>query len=167
MPAAICALALTPIAWADDKIQIAPQGSTSYVTYYTTQPLTTLDLGEPTSNAVAVQLTGVTRNLSGQKAFDNMSVRCIGYHETLAGKLQAQGSCVEIDAEGDKVFTTYVAGVHTLIGGTGKYKGISGTAPFAVISRLPSPGAGMGAIAVEHKVSWQCAEGTPLAPSPS
>lgn len=156
LPAAACALALAPGAWADDKIQIAPQGSTSYVTYYTTQPLGMLDLGDAASNGVLVQMTGVTRNLSGQKAFDNMSVRCVGYHETLAGKLQAQGSCVEIDAEGDKVFATYVAGVHTLIGGTGKYKGISGTAPFAVISRLPSTGAGIGvAIAVEHKVSWQ------------
>ncbi|WP_157040324.1 hypothetical protein [Polaromonas naphthalenivorans] len=42
----------------------------------------------------------------------------------------------------------------TLIGGTGKYKGISGTAPYT-ISPLPAPGQGLGAIALEHKVSWQ------------
>jgi len=44
--------------------------------------------------------------------------------------------------------------VHTLIGGTGKYKGISGTAPYTV-KRLPAPGEGLGAISVDHKVTWQ------------
>lgn len=152
---AIGALACASAARADDKIVIAPQGNTTYVTYYTTQSMAApLEMGEAGAGSL-VQMTGVTRNTAGHAAFDNLSVRCVGYHETMGGKLQTRGSCVEIDAEGDKVFTTYAAGVHTVVGGTGKYKGITGSAPFTVVSRLPSTAAGLGAIAVEHKQSWQ------------
>jgi hypothetical protein len=144
----VCTLASAQVA------RLAPQGSATYVTYYSTQALGALDMGDLGSGTVS-QFSGVTRSSDGAKAFDNMSVRCVAYNEMLGGKLQASGSCVEIDADSDKVFTTFAAGVHTIVGGTGKYKGISGSAPFTVISRLPSPGTGMGALAVEHRVSWQ------------
>lgn len=134
--------------------KLAPQGSATYITYYSTQVLSTLDLGDGSSGTL-LQFTGISHNKDGAKAFDNLSVRCLVYNETLAGKPQIGGSCVEIDADGDKIFTTFAAGVHTIVGGSGKYKGLSGSAPFSVISRLPSPGAGMGALAVEHRVSWQ------------
>jgi hypothetical protein len=134
--------------------RLAPQGSTTYVIYYSTQVLNALDMSE-TGSGTLLQLSGITRNADASKAFDNMSVRCVAYNETLAGKAQVSGSCVEVDADGDKVFTTFAGGVHTLQGGTGKYKGISGSAPFTVVSRLPSPGSGMGALVVEHRQSWQ------------
>ena len=134
--------------------KLAPQGSATYVTYYNTQALGALDMGEFGAGTV-LQFSGITRSSDGAKAFDNMAVRCVAYNELQGGKLQASGSCVEIDADSDKVFTTFAAGTHTIVGGTGKYKGISGSAPFAVVSRLPSPGTGMGALAVEHRVSWQ------------
>jgi hypothetical protein len=134
--------------------RLAAQGSTTYVTYYSTQLLSALDMSEVGSGTV-LQFIGITRSSDAAKASDNMSVRCVAYNETLGGKAQVGGSCVEIDADGDKVFTTFAAGVHTIMGGSGKYKGISGSAPFSVVSRLPSPGAGLGALAVEHRVSWQ------------
>lgn len=134
--------------------RLAAQGSATYVTYYSTQVLNSLDMGEASSGTV-LQFTGINRNAEGSKAFDNMAVRCVAYNETQAGKVQVSGSCVETDADGDKVFVTFAAGAHTIVGGTGKYKGISGSAPYTVVGRLPSTGPGIGALVVEHRVSWQ------------
>ncbi len=146
-------LSIMQVAWPDDKPQIAQQGTATYVTYYTSRPLANLDMGESGSHTMG-ELVGATRNTGGSKAFDNMGVRCLFYSMTVGGKPKASGACTETDSEGDKVFTTFEAGIHTLIGGTGKYKGISGTAPYT-ISPLPAPGQGLGASAVEHKVTWQ------------
>lgn len=151
--AALIPLSLIQVAWAADKPQIPQQGTATYVTYYTSRPLANLDMGESGSQAL-VEMLGATRNTSGSKVFDNMGVRCLLYSESVSGKPKGRGACTETDSDGDKVFTTFEAGIHTLIGGTGKYKGISGTAPYT-ISPLPAPGQGLGAIAVEHKVSWQ------------
>ena len=43
------------------------------------------------------------------------------------------GSCVETDKDGDNVFTTFDDKNHYLMGGTGKYKGITGTVPYTFL----------------------------------
>ena len=131
------------------------QGTTNFVTYYTARILSNLNMGEIGSEAL-VEMLGVTRNTDGQKLFDNMAVRCIVYRETVGGKYKAKGACTETDSDGDKTFTTFdsVTMIHTLIGGTGKYKGISGTEPYTV-KMLPAPGEGMSAFIADHKASWQ------------
>ncbi len=147
-------LSLNQVASAE-KLQMPQQGTATYVTYYTSRSLANLDMGEIGSEAL-LELVGVTRNTDGQQFFDNMTVRCLFYREAVSGKVKGSGACIETDGDGDKVFTTFDAGalVHTLIGGTGKYKGISGTAPYTV-HRLPAPGEGLGAVSVDHKVTWQ------------
>ena len=110
--------------------QMPQQGTTTYVTYYLIRILTTLNMGDVGSENLR-ELVGITRNIDGQKFFDGMTVRCIGYVETLGSVADSNGACVETDSDGDKVFTTFKGGsvrLHTLVGGTGKYKGISGTA---------------------------------------
>ncbi len=138
-----------------DKPQIPQQGTANYVIYYTSHSLANLDMAEVGSKAL-LELVGITRNTDGQKLFDNMSVRCLFYREVVDGKIKGSGACTETDSDGDKIFTTFDAGaqVHTLIGGTGKYKGISGTAPYTR-NPLPAPGQGLGAQIVDHKVTWQ------------
>jgi hypothetical protein len=148
---AAVAAALGQVVWAADKLP--QQGTASYATYYTSRPLTSIDMGEVGSQAL-VELVGITRNTSASKAFDNMSVRCVLYRETAAGKVKVSGSCTETDTDGDKVFSTFDTTAHTVIGGTGKYKGISGSAPYTA-SPLAAPGPGLAASVVEHKVSWQ------------
>jgi hypothetical protein len=137
------------------QLQIPKQGTASYVTYYTGRSLTSLNMGEVGSEALG-EIVGITRNTDGQKFFDNMTVRCILYSQTLGGKRKANGACTETDSDGDKVFTTFDSGtmMHTLIGGTGKYKGISGTAPYTS-KVLPPPGEGLSASIVDHKVTWE------------
>jgi hypothetical protein len=137
------------------QLQMPQQGTTTYVTYYTGRSLANLNMGEVGSGGLA-ELVGITRNTDGQKFFDNMSVRCIVYRETVGGKGKANGACIETDSDGDKVFTTFETGTmtHILIGGTGKYKGISGTEPYT-LKYLPAPGEGLTASIADHKVTWQ------------
>jgi hypothetical protein len=129
------------------------EGTAVYVTYYVGRPLASVDMAEAGSQGVS-ELVGVARNTSGQAIFDNLSVRCLIYRDSTSGRPRYNGSCTETDVDGDRIFTTFDSTVHTLVGGTGKYKGITGSAPYTV-NVLKPPGDGMTASVVEHKVTWQ------------
>ncbi|WP_233804887.1 hypothetical protein [Paraburkholderia sp. HP33-1] len=135
------------------KIEIPQQGSTSYVTYYINHVISSIDMDDQGNDEI-IESFGITRNTSGQKIFDNMSVHCVFYYGMHGGTDAAKGACTEMDADGDKVFTTFVVGTHTLIGGTGKYTGITGAASFTV-NMLRPPAEGTHADVVDHKVSWK------------
>jgi hypothetical protein len=79
---------------------------------------------------------------------------------TVAPSLEAtpvhctDGACVLTDSDGDKIFSTFdtrdldksqpkmVCGTHIITGATGKYKGITGSEPFACIAIPPLTGPG-------------------------
>ena len=83
-----------------------------------------------------------------------MSVRCL-YHQSLVGEtFHFNGSCVETDKDGDNVFTTFDDKNHYLMGGTGKYKGITGTIPTLWWS-FTKRSAAVQAIIVNHKATWE------------
>lgn len=134
------------------------EGTTGYVTSYTSHALAKQALGANDKGAV-LEALGITRNTEGKPYFDNMSVRCIAYGQTVGGKFGGQGNCVETDSDGDKVFTTfdYSSAVHTITGGTGKYEGIAGSATFTR-KNLQSPGPDENAVLVDHKVTWHFAK---------
>ncbi|MFQ5961508.1 MAG: hypothetical protein ACE5MG_08920 [Candidatus Methylomirabilales bacterium] len=80
-------------------------------------------------------LQGVVTNNAGEGIFHNMSANCIGMGSSLDGAENNSGNCVYTDADGDKIFDEWedegtfgvgAKGSATLIGGTGKYAGISG-----------------------------------------
>ncbi len=143
-------------AWAEEsKPRLPQQGTTSYATYYTAHAMAAQELGK-LGNGALVEVVGITRNTEGKPFFDNMSVRCLAYRQSMGGKPGGGGNCIETDSDGDQVYTTfdYVTATRTLVGGTGKYEGISGTAPFTR-KNLPAPGPGSSAVIVDHKVTWQ------------
>lgn len=76
------------------------------------------------------QLTGGTQ--SANKAFDSMSLECIGTFEMRSGVYRHKGYCVFQDASGDKfhVADTATPQAYTveMLGGTGKFNGITGSA---------------------------------------
>jgi len=76
------------------------------------------------------QLTGGTQ--SANKAFDSMSLECIGTFEMRSGGYRHKGYCVFQDVSGDKFHGTDTATPQAytveLLGGTGKFKGITGSA---------------------------------------
>jgi hypothetical protein len=118
---------------AADKVQIPKQGTATHVTYYTSQSLASLDMGD-VGNESFQELVGITRNTDGQKLFDQMSVRCLFFRTSMGGKWVVPVPARRWIRMATRLFTTFDAAksVHTLVGGTGKYKGISGTAPYSI-----------------------------------
>ena len=78
------------------------------------------------------------------KPWANGTVHCAQYHKVLQGKETTLGSCQWTDNTGDTFIgeSTQAAdtpGVWTFLGGTGKWKGVSGGGTFKVVS-LGKPG---------------------------
>ena len=139
-------------AWAQ-KNEMPQQGSTTYEAYYLNHVLSNVDMGEQGSGSV-IEGFGITRNTSGQKPFDKLSVHCVFYEGSRAGQYSETGACTETDAEGDMIYVTVATDAQTITGGTGKYKGITGTGTFSGHPLRP-PAAVTFAVEVEHKVSWK------------
>ena len=146
------AVALTICATPAAAAEFPKSGSAEYDTYYVDNPVAKIDGGVGTGTIV--DTTGITRNVKGEGPFNNMSVRCL-YHVSVAGEISHyNGSCVETDKDGDNVFTTFDDKNHYLMGGTGKYKGITGTIPYTVIELHDTVG-GHAANIVNHKATWE------------
>jgi hypothetical protein len=82
---------------------------------------------------------GVSYNDAGSGALHTGPVVCPYTLEVISGAGTGQGSCAWGDAEGDKIFTSWsgsltpageFSGMNQITGGTGKFKGIQGKAPF-------------------------------------
>jgi hypothetical protein len=103
------------------------EGKTSYTVYFTENVPRELDWGDLGSASIT-HLTGITRNKDGQAFFDQMATTCISHYVevTAAGAPRLQGSCSYMDRDGDQIFSTFVPGKLTYVGGTGKYTGLSG-----------------------------------------
>lgn len=129
------------------------QGSATYVAYYLNHVSTEIDMGEQGTSSL-IEGFGITRNTSGQKLFDRMSVHCIFYEQAKGDQYSETGACTEIDPDGDKIDLTFQTGTQTLIGGTGKYKGIAGSGTFSG-HPLRSPAAGSHAVELSHTVTWK------------
>lgn len=76
------------------------------------------------------QVTGGTQ--SATKAFDSLSLECIGTFEMRSGVYRHKGYCLFQDAGGDKFHVADTASPQAytveMLGGTGKFKGITGSA---------------------------------------
>jgi hypothetical protein len=106
------------------------------------------------SSITVAELVGITRNPDGEPYFDNMVVHCLVTIRVVKGEQELYGACKETDKDGDSTSTTFDSKAHYFIGGTGKYKGITGQAPFTVES-LPAPGENLGALIIPHEVTWK------------
>ena len=102
------------------------KGATKATGYFTGGPVEALEGWEAGSNPEIYVSSGMIRNEKEGGPFDTNYVRCIGQDVTIAGKLLDNGFCTETDKAGDMIFLTYSGEGFTYIGGTGKYKGITG-----------------------------------------
>jgi hypothetical protein len=139
--------------------EMAKQGEDSYTTTYIVSASKTLKLGDRT--ITTLQFGGITRNDKGTGMFNNMGTECLGTRESLGTEVTSRGACVDMDQDGDQVFTTYeakgssgapTAGTHVFVGGTGKYSGISGKADYTVQGVKAPEGTTM--FIVPHKATW-------------
>jgi hypothetical protein len=127
-------------------------GSAEYDTYYVSNVVGKMDSGAGTGTLL--DTTGINRNVKGEGPFHDMTVRCL-MHWSVAGETHHfNGSCVETDKDGDNVFTTFDDKNHYLMGGTGKYKGITGTVPYTVVDLHDAAG-DRPAWIVNHKATWE------------
>jgi hypothetical protein len=116
-------------------------------------PAHVVELVDDSSITVA-ELVGITVNPDGEPHFHNMVVRCLVTIRVVKGEQDLYGACKETDKDGDYTSTTFDSKAHYFIGGTGKYQGITGEAPFTV-EALPSPGDDRGALIIPHEVTWK------------
>jgi hypothetical protein len=127
-------------------------GEAEYDTYYIDTVVSKIDSGAGTG--AIVEETGVTRNVKGEGPFHDMSVSCL-YHWSVVGETNhVDGSCVETDKDGDNILTTFDGKNHYMKGGTGKYKGITGTVPYTV-KWLHKTVDGRSGLVVNHKATWE------------
>jgi hypothetical protein len=80
---------------------------------------------------------GIVTPQSTFKPFENMTIRCMGYHRVMEGKETAASACMMTDPAGDS-FIGESTGlpdkppVWTFLGGTGKWQGISGEGTYKI-----------------------------------
>ena len=131
--------------------EFPPSGQAEYVTYYVIEDKASID-GGVGSGTISI-LTGINRNVQGEGPFHDMAVECLSHSTMIAGQWMQYASCVETDQDGDNGFTTSDDKYHYIVGGTGKYHGITGTVPYTV-RELHQTASGRYAVVVNHKASW-------------
>jgi hypothetical protein len=127
-------------------------GEAEYETYYVDNPVAKIDGGVGTGTII--DETGITRNVKREGPFHDMSVRCL-YHWSVVGETNhLNGSCVHTDKDGDNIFATFDDKTTTLMGGTGKYKGITGTVSYTM-RELHDTAGDRNAFVINHKATWE------------
>lgn len=146
----------------------AKSGSTSYTTHFVFVPKSTVSI-PGVGTAVALEASGPTENTKGDKFLDKMQAKCAAVSIDSGGKKWIDGACALTDADGDVIFSTFDTrdldkaqpkmdcGTHIITGGTGKYKGITGTEPFACVTVPVPAGSPEGAFAIDipHNTKWE------------
>jgi hypothetical protein len=154
---------------ADPLTPLPSKGVSPYVTHFIFRPLMAFDehdLG--VGKAAVLEAVGTTQNLKGEAMLDKMSARCVALSVDVTDKKYIDGICVLTDTGGDKIISTFDTrdvdksqpelgcGTHVIVGGTGKYKGITGKEPFScnAMPVLAGPG-GYTAMDIPHNTSWE------------
>ena len=111
------------------------------------------------------------------RCHDRLALRCLGIYDD-AGKAperQEHGACTFTDNDGDKIMATYErktaeGGIETLVAGTGRFAGISGTGEWIVLKFPLKADDKLSRGIVSEKVHWKITSNTtPVAeaePSP-
>ena len=147
---------------------IAKKGATSYTTHFVFHPKSSIDI-PGVGKATALEAVGPTENTKHQAMLDKMNAKCEAVSIESGGKKWIDGACTLTDSDGDVVFSTFdtreldksqpkmKCGTHTITGGTGKYKGITGKEPFACISKPTPSGEPEGSFAIDipHNTTWK------------
>jgi hypothetical protein len=119
--------------------------------------------------ATALEAVGPTENTKGEKMLDKMKAKCAAVSVESGGQKWIDGACALTDSDGDVVFSTFDTrnldksqpkmdcGTHIITGGTGKYKGITGSEPFACVTVATPAGEPEGSFAIDipHNTTWE------------
>ena len=135
MAATLAALALVPAA---ALAQLPKEGAWDWTHCFGGAVHTTI--ASPELNAGSYLVYGVSR--AGGGPIEAMSLECSGSFEYRGGKARSHGYCVQQDPAGDRVFATDSLGpqgyVFEILGGTGKFAGITGSGVVEFMPRVKS-----------------------------
>ena len=109
-------------------------GSAKLAAYSVCRSLGVIDMG-PVGSQSSADCVGIVRSEEAGKTLDNLAIHCLEESRARADGYRFSGTCVETDKDGDKIFMTYEgpeSGPVALIGGTGKYAGVTGSGTWTV-----------------------------------
>ncbi len=160
----LCALLILIAAVASSAAAFAAEpfpasGSAKLAAYAVCRSAVILDMGPVGSNSSA-ECTGIVKTRDGSKRLDNLAIRCMEESKARPGGYAFTGTCIETDGDGDKIFITYEgpeSGDIALLGGTGKYKDITGTGTWSVAD-APGNTSQLFAFTLTYDVNWTTKE---------
>jgi len=134
-------------------------GSAKLAAYAVCRSAVIVDMGPVGSNSSA-ECTGIVKTRDSSKLLDNLAIRCMEESKARPQGYAFTGTCIETDGDGDKIFMTYEgpeSGDIALLGGTGKYKAITGKGTWSVAD-APGNTAQLFAFTLTYDVSWTTKE---------
>jgi hypothetical protein len=132
-----------------------PSGAAKLAAYAVCRSAVIVDMGPVGSNSSA-ECTGIVRTRDGSKLLDNLAIRCMEESKARPAGYAFTGTCIQTDGEGDKIFMTYEGpegGTIALLGGTGKYAGITGKGAWSVAD-APGNNAQLFAFTLTYDIEW-------------
>jgi hypothetical protein len=130
-------------------------GTAKLAAYAVCRSLAIVDMGPVGSNSSA-ECIGIVKTQDGSKLLDNLAIRCLEEAKARPEGYAFTGTCVQTDADGDKLFMTYEgpeSGEVVWIGGTGKYKDVVGSGSWSVTD-APGNTSSLFAFTLTYEVSW-------------
>ena len=134
-------------------------GAAKLAAYAVCRSLAIVDMGPVGSNSSA-ECTGIVKTRDGSKLLDNLAIRCLEEARARPEGYKFTGTCVHTDGDGDKIFMTYEgpeSGDIALLGGTGKYRDITGKGTWSVAD-APGNTAQLFAFTLTYDVNWTMKE---------
>ena len=154
----LAALAASPApAFADEALP--KTGAAKLAAYAVCRSLAIVDMGPVGSNSSA-ECTGIVKTRDGSKLLDNLAIRCLEEAKARPEGYKFTGTCVQTDGDGDKLFMTYEGpegGDIALLGGTGKYKDITGKGTWSVVD-APGNTSSLFAFTLSYDAAWTTKE---------
>jgi hypothetical protein len=130
-------------------------GEAKLAAYTVCRSLAIIDMGTAGSQSSA-DCSGIVKSVAGPSPLDNLAIRCLEESTARVAGYRFDGTCVETDADGDKIYMTYTgpeSGPVTLIGGSGKYENISGEGTWTVAD-APGNSPALFAFTLSYDVMW-------------
>jgi hypothetical protein len=152
--------------------EMPKEGTDSFTNTWLVTTSKTMKVGDRTLGTYEV--SGIHQNVQGEATTD-MAMRCLGIYDVAGEAREEHGACTFTDNDGDEIMATYErktaeGGIETLVAGTGKFAGISGTGEWTVVKFPLKADDKLSRGIVSEKVHWKITSNTtPVAeaePSP-
>ena len=141
--------------WALAAEPFPPSGAAKLAAYAVCRSAAIVDMGPVGSNSSA-ECIGIVKTRDGSKLLDNLAIRCLEEAKARPEGYAFTGTCIQTDADGDKIFMTYEgpeSGTIEWIGGTGKYKDIAATGNWTVAD-APGNTSSLFAFTLTYDATW-------------